>query len=89
VRLFSLYILTDKIVLVVQSTPPSTGSLESVYCDQPPLICLSVCGRKAITKPTNVPTLAKACGTNGCISDCERKGMMFDSHTSKSKVRLF
>jgi hypothetical protein len=29
-RLFSLSILTDKIVLVVQSTPPSTGSLESV-----------------------------------------------------------
>jgi hypothetical protein len=30
VRLFSLSILTDKIVLVVQSTPPSTGSLVSV-----------------------------------------------------------
>jgi hypothetical protein len=29
-RLFSLSILTDKIVLVVQSTPPSTGSLVSV-----------------------------------------------------------
>jgi hypothetical protein len=27
VRLFSLSILTDKIVLVVQSTSPSTGSL--------------------------------------------------------------
>jgi hypothetical protein len=35
VRLFSLFILTDKIVLVVQSfrvpTPPSTGSLVSVW----------------------------------------------------------
>jgi hypothetical protein len=30
VRLFSLSILTDKIVLVVQSTPPSTGLLVSV-----------------------------------------------------------
>jgi hypothetical protein len=30
VRLLSLSILTDKIVLVVQSTPPSTGSLVSV-----------------------------------------------------------
>jgi hypothetical protein len=31
VRIFSLSILTDKIVLVVQScTPPSTGSLVSV-----------------------------------------------------------
>jgi hypothetical protein len=30
VRLFSLSIFTDKIVLVVQSTPPSTGSLVSV-----------------------------------------------------------
>jgi hypothetical protein len=30
-RLFSLFIVTDKIVLVVQScTPPSTGSLVSV-----------------------------------------------------------
>jgi hypothetical protein len=50
-RLFSL---TDMIVLVVQScrvpTPPSTGSLVSVY-DQPPLICFGVCGRKAIIKP--------------------------------------
>jgi hypothetical protein len=60
VRLFSLTILTDKIVLVVQScrvpTPPSTGPLVSV-CDQPPrLICFGVCGRKAITEPTN-PTL--------------------------------
>jgi hypothetical protein len=59
VRLFSLSILTDKIVLVVQSgrapTPPSTGSLVSVKCDQPPLICFGVCGRKATTKPTNQP----------------------------------
>jgi hypothetical protein len=30
VRVFSLSILTDNIVLVVQSTPPSTGSLVSV-----------------------------------------------------------
>jgi hypothetical protein len=30
VRLFSLSIFTDKIFLVVQSTPPSTGSLVSV-----------------------------------------------------------
>jgi hypothetical protein len=30
VRLFSLSILTDKIVLVVQCTPPSTDSLVSV-----------------------------------------------------------
>jgi hypothetical protein len=55
VRLFSLSTLTDKIVLVVQSrrvpTPPSTGSLVSVQCDQPLLICFGVCGRKAITKP--------------------------------------
>jgi hypothetical protein len=51
VRLFSLSILTDKDVLVAQSCPPSTGSLMSVSCDQPPLICVGVCGRKAITKP--------------------------------------
>jgi hypothetical protein len=54
VRLFSLSILTDKIILVVQScrvpSPRSTGSLVSVYCDQPPLICFGCCGRKAITK---------------------------------------
>jgi hypothetical protein len=30
VRLFSLSILTEKIFLVVQSTPPSAGSLVSV-----------------------------------------------------------
>jgi hypothetical protein len=58
VRLFSLSILSDKIVLVVQScrvpTPPSTGLLlVSVYCDQPPLICFSVCGREATTKPNH------------------------------------
>jgi hypothetical protein len=49
-----LSIFTDKIVLVVQSckvpTPPSTGSLVSVKCDQPPLICFGVCGRKAKTQ---------------------------------------
>jgi hypothetical protein len=58
VRLFSLSILTGKIVLVVQScripTPPSSGSLVSVKCDQPPLICFGVCGRKATTKPKTV-----------------------------------
>jgi hypothetical protein len=54
VRVFSLSILIDKIVLVVQSTPPSTGSLVSVLCDQPPLICFGVCERKAMTKPTNL-----------------------------------
>jgi hypothetical protein len=60
VRLFSLSILTDKIVLVVQScrvpTPPSAGLLVSVKCDQPPLIvliCFGVRGRKATTKPTS------------------------------------
>jgi hypothetical protein len=41
---------------VVQSrrvpTPPSTGSLVSVQCDQPPLIRFGVCGRKAKTKPS-------------------------------------
>jgi hypothetical protein len=50
VRLFSLSILTDKIVLVVHSTPPSTGLLVSDQCDQAPLICFGVCRRKAITK---------------------------------------
>jgi hypothetical protein len=53
VRLFSLS--NSKIVLMVQScrvpTPPSTGSLVSVSCDQPPLIYSGVCELKAITKP--------------------------------------
>jgi hypothetical protein len=32
---------------------PSTGSLVSDKCDQPPLICFDVCGRKAVTKLTH------------------------------------
>jgi hypothetical protein len=48
------HFLRNKIVLVVQSTPPSTGTLVSVQYDQPPLIYFGVCGRQAITKPTNI-----------------------------------
>jgi Fe-S-cluster-containing hydrogenase component 2 len=43
---------------VVESlTLPSTGSLVSVLCDQPPLTCFGVCGRKAITKQNKQTSL--------------------------------
>jgi hypothetical protein len=45
-------------------TPPSTGSLVSGECDQPPLICFGVCGRKAITKPTNQLTHTLSAGAS-------------------------
>jgi hypothetical protein len=46
-RSLVLVLNPDWTVTIVNVPQPRTGSLVSVQCDQPPLICFGVCGRKA------------------------------------------
>jgi hypothetical protein len=46
----------------------------SLFCDQPPLICFGVCGRKATTD-------------NRLEADCGSEGMGFDPHSTRAKAK--